>query len=249
MVEQRSPKPRAEGSSPSAPAKPLNAVFAAMAQSVERVLGKDEVGSSNLPSSSSGTSAGIQGTGAVAPVFCYALAHRRPLTGRAGKGYNGNRKTGSVQAMIELQSTQSMRVSLESLRRGEGGLDEHRASILNRVPDVGDWAKFPYEHLSMNDLAYLTAKTGHEFAILRGKREDILFHGSERRCAFDEILGELLLSKRLRLYGHSHPGEAAPVASNEDREVLRRIGQKTSRLISAISGIEVQFSDDPFEIP
>ncbi len=104
MVEQRSPKPRAEGSSPSAPAKPLNAVFAAMAQSVERVLGKDEVGSSNLPSSSSGTSAGIQGTGAVAPVFCYSLALRRPLTGRAGKGYNGNRKTGSVQAMIELEA-------------------------------------------------------------------------------------------------------------------------------------------------
>ena len=82
MVEQRSPKPRAEGSSPSAPAKPLNAVFAAMAQSVERVLGKDEVGSSNLPSSSSGTSAGIQGTGAVAPVFCYAPGAGFPASRR-----------------------------------------------------------------------------------------------------------------------------------------------------------------------
>ena len=47
LVEQWSPKPRAEGSNPSAPA-----TYAAMAQSAERVLGKDEVGGSNPPSSS-----------------------------------------------------------------------------------------------------------------------------------------------------------------------------------------------------
>ena len=90
LVEQRSPKPRAEGSSPSAPAKygavvqlvrtpachaggrgfkslPRRHIFlgaleclkpsqvtrfAAVAQSVERILGKDEVGGSNPPSSS-----------------------------------------------------------------------------------------------------------------------------------------------------------------------------------------------------
>ena len=38
LVEQRSPKPRAEGSNPSAPA-----IFADIAQLVERILGKDEV--------------------------------------------------------------------------------------------------------------------------------------------------------------------------------------------------------------
>ena len=47
LVERRSPKPCVEGSSPSAPAK-----YAAMAQVVEHILGKDEVTSSNLVSSS-----------------------------------------------------------------------------------------------------------------------------------------------------------------------------------------------------
>lgn len=150
--------------------------------------------------------------------------------------------------MIELQSAQSMRVSLESIRRGEGGLDERRVSMLNRVPDVGDWAKFPHEHLAMKDLAYLTAKTGHEFAILRGKHEDILFHGTARRCTFDDALVDLLLSKRLVIYGHSHPGELDPMPSASDREVLRMIGQKSSRLISALSGIETGFTEDPFEM-
>ena len=141
-----------------------------------------------------------------------------------------------------------MRVSLESIRRGDAGLDEHRAAMLRRVPAIGDWAKFSYEHVSMKDLAYLTAKTGHEFAILRGKHIDILFHGSERSCTFDEALAGLLLSRQLKLYGHSHPGEVTPVASPEDREVLQIIGQKTSRLIAALSGIEIRFSDDPFEV-
>lgn len=47
---------------------------------------------------------------------------------------------------MELQSAQSMRVSLESIRRGEGGLDAHRTIMLQRVPEPGDWAKFPPEH-------------------------------------------------------------------------------------------------------
>lgn len=150
--------------------------------------------------------------------------------------------------MIELQSAQSMRVSLESIRRGEGGLDEHRASMLRRVPNIGDWAKFPYEHLAMKDLAYLTAKTGHEFAILRGRHEDILFHGTAQRCTFDDILVDWLLSKRLTIYGHSHPGEVDPIPSQGDRGALRKIGQKSSRLISGVSGIETEFTADPFEI-
>ena len=150
--------------------------------------------------------------------------------------------------MIELQSAQSMRVSLESIRRGEGGLDEYRASMLRRVPNIGDWAKFPHEHLAMKDLAYLTAKTGHEFAILRGKHEDILFHGLAQRCTFDDILVDFLLSKRMTIYGHSHPGEEFPIASPQDRQTLQRIGQSRSRLISGISGREITYSPDQFEI-
>lgn len=149
---------------------------------------------------------------------------------------------------MELQSAQSMRVSLESIRNGEGGLDAHRTIMLQRVPEPGDWARFPLEHLKMKDLAYLTAKTGHEFAILRGKSEDILFHGKATRYTFDDVLADMLLSGRLRIFGHSHPGEEAPVPSNEDREILKRIGQTNSHLIAARSGLEIVFSQNRYEI-
>ena len=147
---------------------------------------------------------------------------------------------------MELLSAQSTRISLASIRSGIGGLDAHRQTMLNRAPHPGDWAKFPLDHLSMKDLAYLTAKTGHEFAILRGKTEDILVHGEALRCSFDDILVEMLLSKRLFIYGHSHPGEDSPTPSPQDRDTLRQIGQTDSKLISARTGIEITFSKDLF---
>lgn len=148
---------------------------------------------------------------------------------------------------MELQSAQSLRTSLESIRRGEGGLDAHRTIMLQRVPEPGDWARFPPEHLKMKDLAYLTAKTGHEFAILRGKSEDILFHGHAMRCTFDDVLADMLMSGRLRIFGHSHPGEEYPVPSPQDRETLRKIGQNESWVISGMTGQKRPFTVNPFD--
>lgn len=98
----------------------------------------------------------------------------------------------------------------------------------------------------MKDLAYLTAKTGDEFAILRGKTEDILFHGQSSRCAFDDVLVKLLFNKHLYIYGHSHPGEDIPVPSPQDRETLKKLGQTDSKLISARTGLEITFTWDLF---
>ena len=48
-----------------------------------------------------------------------------------------------------------MKISLEAVKAGSGGLDAHRTSMLNRVPEINDWARFPPNHLKMGDLAYL----------------------------------------------------------------------------------------------
>ena len=149
---------------------------------------------------------------------------------------------------LSLASSHSTQISLQEIRNGEAGLNAHRQSMLDRVPAIGDWAAFGHESLELKDLAYLTAKTGHEFAILRGKNVDILFHGTARNCSFDEPLAELLVNHKLTIVGHSHPSEDQPVPSNEDRDALRKIGQKRSTLISARTGITVDFGPDRFEI-
>ena len=149
---------------------------------------------------------------------------------------------------LTLSSTRSMKVSLEAVRSGKAGLDAHRQKMLDRVPETGDWAKFELNSIELRDLAYLTAKVGDEFALLRGKHEDILFHGGRIECHIVGILWNSLASHKLKLVGHSHPGENIPEPSHGDRIALRKINQKKSMVISARTGISVEFGPDRFEL-
>ena len=149
---------------------------------------------------------------------------------------------------IVVSSAKSDKVSLEAIRNGDAGLNAHRQMLLDRVPKVSDWASFKRESIEIKDLAYLSAKTKHEFALLRGKKEDILFHGSSTKCSFESVLGQLLLEHKLELVCHSHPGELMPVASEDDMKALKQIGQKTSVVISGITGQITTYSADRFDI-
>ena len=148
---------------------------------------------------------------------------------------------------IVLESSRSIQISLEAIREGEAGLNPHRQSMLNRVPEVGDFASFRHESIELVDLAYLTAKTGHEFALLRGKENDILFHGEPLHCDFLGDLAELLKAHKLVLVGHSHPGEDNPIPSTSDRLALSEIGQKKSAVVSGRTGKIRMFGQSPFE--
>ena len=146
-----------------------------------------------------------------------------------------------------LASSRSTRVSLAGVRIGRYELSDHRQNLLSRVPNIGDYVKLDFNTLDMMDLAYLSAKTGDEFAILRGKHEDILFHGEATRCRFKDDLESGLRLHRYELVGHSHPGEDEPEPSREDRLFLKEIGQHKSSVISARTGRITDFTADPFE--
>lgn len=148
---------------------------------------------------------------------------------------------------ISLFSNHSMEVSLQSIKNGTAGLNKHRQYLLSKVPDSNKWFCFPKNSISIKDIAYLSAKTGHEFALLRGKDKDILFHGMKYCCNISGTLVNLLKTGRLRLIAHSHPGEYIPVPSINDRKVLQLIHQKESIIISAMTGKEISFSGNRFE--
>ena len=148
---------------------------------------------------------------------------------------------------ITLDSSRSTQISLEAIREGDAGLNSHRQVMLSRVPEVGDFASYQHKSLELIDLAYLSAKTGHEFAILRGKENDILFHGEPTHCEFLGDLGMLLKAHKLELIGHSHPGENEPIPSMADREALRQIGQKRSAVVSGRTGKIRVYGQSPFE--
>ena len=146
-----------------------------------------------------------------------------------------------------LSSTASTKTSLEAIRNGEAGLTEKRKNMLARVPCSNDWATFEKDTISIKDIAYLSAATHHEFALLRGKTKDIIVHGVGLHCYFDEELLGLLQAKKLRLIAHSHPDYGKIVASADDREFLKHINQKTSVIVSSITGDDYGFGTNLFE--
>lgn len=147
----------------------------------------------------------------------------------------------------KLSSTISTQTSLEAIRKGEAGLNERRKKLLERVPNSDDWAAFEKDSITIKDIAYLSASTHHEFALLRGKRKDIIFHGVEKHCNFNEELLDLLKVRKLRLVAHTHPDYSVVEPSPDDREFLRYIGQKNSIVISYITGRKRQFSANLFD--
>ena len=152
-----------------------------------------------------------------------------------------------IKQPIVLDSSRSTQISLESIREGNAGLNAHRQNMLNRVPVIGDSALFKSKTLELMDLAYLTAKTGDEFAILRGKDMDILFHGDPLHCEFPETLVELMMEHKLEIVGHSHPAEDDPIPSPGDRDALKMIGQKKSTVVSGRTGRMKEYGQNPFE--
>ena len=129
---------------------------------------------------------------------------------------------------------------------GEAGLSEKRKQLLMRVPNPGDWAEFALNSITTKDIAYLSAATHHEFALLRGKKQDILFHGTNYHCDITNDMIELLKQGKLYLVAHTHPDHGKIKPSADDRKFLQRIGQKKSLIVSYITGEEHEFSDDRY---
>ncbi len=157
-----------------------------------------------------------------------------------------NRKEELIIAS-SLASARSIRISLESIRLGEAGLTKRRENFLNRVPNEGDYAAFKKDSITIEDLAYLSAQEGHEFALLRSKSSDILFHGNATGCTFTDDLEALLIQGRMELVAHSHPDMDHIIPSREDRDFLKAIGQRKSVIISWYTGRQVEFYADVFE--
>lgn len=127
-------------------------------------------------------------------------------------------------------------------------MDERKARILSRVPRSGNWAEFEKNSITVKDIAFLSAYCNQEFALLQGKKADILFHGSTEHCDFDNKLTEMLICHKLKLVAHSHPDYDRVRPSKDDREVLRKIGQRESTIISWITGEQITYTQSIFDI-
>ena len=111
---------------------------------------------------------------------------------------------------------------------------------------MNEYASFERESIEIKDLAYLSALTRHEFALLRSKSNDILFHGNSNGCTFTDDLETLLKCGKMELIAHSHPDIDKIIPSSKDRRFLKEIGQEKSIIISWYTGQQVEFYADEF---
>ncbi len=148
-----------------------------------------------------------------------------------------------------LASEESTRISLQFIREHKDGLNQHRLSLLNRVPEQERWSVFSLNSIEDKDLAYLSAATGDEFALLRGKNQDILYHGTPAHCHIekDELLMNLLEGHKICLECHSHPDYGMIFPSQDDRDFIASFGQKTSRIVSSYTGKVITFHANRFD--
>lgn len=124
----------------------------------------------------------------------------------------------------KLSSSESTRISLEAVRLGEAGLNQHRQSLLNRVPNQNDWAALKRDSVTIKDIK--------DIAYLSAAIHDELIH--------------LLKSKKLRIVVHSHPDYNNIDPSLDDREFLKYIEQKESLIVSYITGRVQGFKAEMF---
>lgn len=148
-----------------------------------------------------------------------------------------------------LASEESTRISLQYIREQRDGLNQHRQSLLNRVPEHESWAVLSLNSVEDKDLAYLSAATGDEFALLRGKNEDILYRGTPAHCHIekDDLLMSLLEGHKIRLECHSHPDYEMIIPSQDDRDFIASFGQKSSRIVSSYTGKVITFHANRFD--
>ena len=163
---------------------------------------------------------------------------------------NTDNNTGSQFVLQSpLESSHSIKVSLEAISRGEAGLNARRESLLRRVPNSYEWVILPKGSVEIVDLAYISAAVNHEFALLHTKNHDILYHGDSMECPMenDDLLFEMMAEQKVILIAHSHPDIGTIVPSDGDRRFLRSINQEKSIIISWITGKQIEFYADRFK--
>lgn len=152
------------------------------------------------------------------------------------------------QRNIKIASPKSFRKSLEYIGAGKAGLDSKRTSIANKIPNTGDYCYLPVNTISDRDMAYLSAYFGHELSLFRSKTHDVLLHGTvDKTRAPTLALDKELCSGKYKWVSHTHVVKAKLSPSLEDRQTLRKLNQKLSRLISGVDGTCMDFTQNMFE--
>lgn len=114
-------------------------------------------------------------------------------------------------------------------------LNNRQSHLLEQLPGFDSRIIVPKKAVNMADLAALTAKTGHEFAMFTKGRNRLIIRGGTRSVNVNIQLAAQLAEQGYRWSGHTHPGidELCLIPSEGDMAILREFKQPESVIYNA----------------
>ena len=109
-------------------------------------------------------------------------------------------------------------------------LTNRQASLLEQLQEFDSRVVVPKGAVNMSDLAALTAKTGHEFAMFTRKQERLIIRGNSVKVNITIDDAKELAKSGYRWSGHTHPGDSLNclMPSGGDKLVLMQFPQSSS---------------------
>lgn len=144
------------------------------------------------------------------------------------------------RGIIEAEGVKPMIRAIEQQHTGKGNpnailtfdvpLNNRQQALLEQLPEYDSRVKVGKREVNMADLAALTAKTGHEFAMFTRKQERLIIRGNAVKVNISLDDAKALASDGYRWSGHTHPGDTLNclMPSGGDKAVLEQFPQKTS---------------------
>ena len=109
-------------------------------------------------------------------------------------------------------------------------LNNRQKQLLEMLPEFDSRVIVPKDSVNMSDLAALTAKTGHEFAMFTKNGDRLIIRGNTNKVNIDIESAKQLAESGYKWSGHTHPGTDYLVmqASDGDYAILDCFKQDTS---------------------
>lgn len=131
---------------------------------------------------------------------------------------------------------------LRGLKNKQISLRSRQKKVFSAIPNVGDWAELRNKQISIEDLAALTAYTGHEFALFGDEQSKVVVHGGASSWNIPYKLWEKIQKEQLVWIAHSHPTFERLTSSAEDRKTLKLFTWQTKSIIIDLNGNQIEFT-------
>ena len=111
-------------------------------------------------------------------------------------------------------------------------LTKRQLSILEKLPNSGDYVFLPKKSVSMKDLLKMTNVTGDEFNMFTKGSERLIIRGEGNiiNVPNQQFLDELTQGKYGKFSGHTHPPGSSITPGSKDRPFLDMMKQKRSAI-------------------